>query len=59
MDTLTEVVNITTVMKMLEEDSNDPMPSERDVLDWLRFIIYKDFISGWGYTFSEQVNTKF
>ena len=58
MDTLTEVVNISTVMKMLEEDSSDPTPLETDVLDWLRFIIYKDDISGWGYTFSEQVNTK-
>ena len=55
MDTLTEVVNLTTVMRMLQEHSSASKPSETDVLDWLRFIIYKEFISGWGYTSSEQV----
>ena len=53
MDTLTAMINITTVMEMGTADSYKS--SEKDVLDWLRFIIYKDFVSGWGYTFSEQV----
>ena len=55
MDTLTEMINVTSIMEIIKEDSSGPMPTENDVLDWLRFIIYKDVISGWGYTFSEQV----